>query len=157
MLNHLWITLKTIKLAIFQRSGRVGDFRISSYSSPLHSAILTMQLKIIKRVWKQLPNTAESTAVEADSISYPSTVCLFDVQKICTTSSRGEWGVHKCPHSHNSVFPIKRLWLSNILWSLPLGTTADEWSLLFKWHSSKNNCPIRTRNNLTVLAWKCSS
>jgi hypothetical protein len=89
--------------------GQVWDFHISSYSSPLHSAVLTVQLKIIKLVWKQLPNTAESTAVEAGSISYPSTVCLFDVQKICTTSSGGEGGVHKCPHSHNAVFPIKCL------------------------------------------------
>lgn len=71
MLNHLQITLKTVKHAIFQGSGL--GLCISSYSSPLHSAVLTTQLKIMKCMWKELPNAAESTAVEAGSISSPDT------------------------------------------------------------------------------------
>jgi len=77
--------------------------------------------------------------------SYPSTVCLMS--KRCVLQAVVGEGVSVSVHIHITLCsPWSVCVLSNRLWSLPLGTTADEWPLLYKWHSSKNNCPIRTHN-----------
>jgi hypothetical protein len=46
---------------------------------------------------------AYSTGAEVGSISYPSTVLMFDVQK-CTYLSDGE-AAHMQPRSRNPIFP----------------------------------------------------